>query len=252
MATGSNPMKRSYRALTVFLALVLIPMVAVSGAWAGEQLQEPQVEIFFKRLAIAPVFVGHRIPSIDETLDDTLSCNISEICVDDPNISATAGSMLTRLIHSTLINRFGPNVVPLEDAQTAYADLRLDDARDTPRTLSRRLGKSLSADLIVIGTVWRYRDKGAIEGFPEKPASVAFALYLVEPETGRRIWRGIFDETQEYALKDMSKFTDRIKMGFKWLSGDQLARYGVKQILSGFPSYVIPRVDDSAKEKAVQ
>jgi hypothetical protein len=245
-------MKRSYWVLAVFLVCLLIFMAAAPVAWAEEQQQEPQVEIFFKRLAIAPVFVGHRIPSIDETLDDTLSCKISEICIEDPNINAAAGPMLTRLVYSTLANRFGQTVVPMETVQTAYADFRLDNTRDTPRTLSERLGKSLSADLVVVGTVWRYRDKGAIEGFPEKPASVAFALYLVEPETGRRIWRGIFDETQEYALKDMSKFTDRIKMGLKWLSADELARYGVKQILRAFPVNVIPQVNASSQGKAVQ
>jgi hypothetical protein len=245
-------MKRSYWVSVIFWASVLIFWASVPGVWAEEQQQEPQVEIFFRRLAIAPVFVGHRIPSIDETLDDTLSCKISEICIDDPNINATAGSMLTRLIYSTLANRFGKNVVPMDDVQTAYADLRLDDTRDTPRTLGQRLGKSLSADLVVMGTVWRYRDKGAIEGFPEKPASVAFALYLVEPETGRRIWRNIFDETQEYALKDMSKFTDRIKMGLKWLTADELARYGVKQALSAFPVNVIPQVNESSQEKTAQ
>ncbi len=230
--------------LKISLAFLLNLTAAASGGWAEDQQQAPQTEIFFKRLAVAPIFVGHRIPKMNETLDDTLSCKISEICVDDPAINAGAGSMMTRLTQSTLSNRFGKNVIPVDEVQRAYARLGLDDTRDTPRTLSQRLGKALSADLVVIGTVWRYRDRGAIEGFPEKPASVAFALYLVEAETGRYIWRGLFDETQEYALKDMSKFTDRIKMGLKWLTADELARYGVKQTLAAFPSYVIPLVDE--------
>jgi len=245
-------MKKSNWVFKISLALLVNLAVVTPGVWAEDQQEAPQIEIFFKRLAVAPVFVGHRIPKLDETLDDTLSCKISDICVDDPAINPGAGAMMTRLVNSTLSNRFGQNVVPQAEVQSAYAGLRLDDTRDTPRTLIQRLGKALSADLIVVGTLWRYRDKGAIEGFPEKPASVAFALYLVDPETGHRIWRGIFDETQEYALKDMSKFTDRIKMGLKWLSADELARFGVKQALSGFPSNVIPLADEDSQEKAVQ
>ena len=189
---------------------------------------------------------------MDETLDETLSCKISEICIDDPAINPGAGSMMTRLVYSTLLERFGRNVVAWEEVQSAYTALRMDNDRETPRTIIKRLGKMLSADLMVVGTLWRYRDKGAIQGFPEKPSSVAFALYLVDPDTGRRIWRGIFDETQEYALKDMSKFTDRIKLGLKWLTADELARYGVKKTLGDFPAFVIPLVNESAQGKAAQ
>ena len=245
-------MKTSKWILKFYLTFLLTFTAVIPGVWSEDQQQEPQIEILFKRLAVAPVFVGHRVPKMDETLDDTLTCKISEICVDDPAINPGAGDMMTRLVNSTLSNRFGKNVIPLDESQAAYAGLRMDDTRDTPRTLIKRLAEALSADLIVAGTLWRYRDKGAIEGFPEKPASVAFALYLVEPETGRRIWRGVFDETQEYALKDMSKFTERIKMGLKWLTADEMARYGVKKALSAFPSYVMPLVDDGSEGKVVQ
>jgi hypothetical protein len=234
-------MKRCFGMAQVF-AVVLLFLILAPGVWAGEQPQEPQPqpEIYFKRLAVAPVFTGHRIPKLDEALDDTLSCTISQICKDDPTISPNAGSMMTRLVYSTLHHRFGSSVIPMEDVQSAYTDIRLVDTQDTPRTLVRRLGKTLSADLVVFGMVWRYREIGAIEGLPDQPASVAFALYLVDAGSGRRIWRGVFSETQEYALKNMFKFADRIKMGLKWLTADELARYGVKQTLDKFPANVIP------------
>ena len=222
-------------------------LLCAPGLWAAEQQQEPRPEIFFKRLAVAPVLTGHRIPKLDESLDDTLSCKISEICRDDPAIGPGAGPMMTRLIYSTLYHHFGDSVIPMEETQSAYAGIRLMDTRDTPRTMIRRLGKALSAELVIFGMVWRYRDMGAIEGVPDQPASVAFALYLVDTGSGRQIWRGIFNETQEYAFKNMFKFTDRIKMGLKWLTADQLARYGVKQTLDKFPANVIPTTGDSGQ-----
>jgi hypothetical protein len=222
------------------------------GLWAAEQQQEPQTDIFFKRLAAAPVLVGRRIPNLDESLDDTLNCKISEICVDDPDIGPGAGPMMSRLVYSTLRHRFGGNVVPMEEVQSAYDGIRLVDTRDTPRTLARRLGKALSADLVMVGMVWRYREIDAEEGVPEQPASVAFALYLVDAGTGRRIWRGVFNETQEYVFKNMFKFTDRIKMGLKWLTADQLARYGVKQTLDKFPAHVIPATGGNGQSGSTQ
>jgi hypothetical protein len=243
-------MKKSCWMSTITTLTLLVLATANARLWAQEPA--PQIDFYFQRLAVAPILVGHRTPNIDETMDDTLSCTISQICVDDPAIGAEAGPMLTRLVQSSLKNRFGPNVVSMDAVQAAYASLRLDDTKETARSLAQRLGRMLGADLMVVGTVWRYRDRGAIEGFPEKPASVAFALYLVEPRSGRRLWRSIFDETQEYALKNMFKFADRIKMGLKWLSSDELARYGVKETLNAFPDYVIPIQPEKSTEKQEQ
>lgn len=211
--------------------------MGIPAAWA-ENPSEEASEYYFKRIAVAPVLVGHRQPNMDETLDDTLSCPINQICAEEPSIQSNAGPMLMRLIHSVLKRRFGGHVVPLDQVETAYTGIRLDAAQDSPRTLALRMGQRLDADLMVIATVWRYRDRGAIEGFPDKPASVAFAIYLVEPASGRQFWRSVFDEAQEFALQDMGKFADRIKMGLKWLSADELALHGVKTVFRMFPKNI--------------
>ncbi len=244
-------MKKSF-GMAMFCWALMLALVFPPGVWAEQSSEEPRPEIFFKRMVVAPVLIGHRIPNLDESLDDTLSCKISEICLDDPTIGPDAGPMMTRLVYSTLRHRFGSSVVRMDEVQPAYAGIRLVDTRDTPRTLIRRLGEALSADLVMFGMVWRYRDIGAMQGLPEQPASVAFALYLVDTGSGRRIWRGIFSETQEYIFKNMFKFNDRIKMGLKWLTADELARYGVKLTLDKFPSNVIPATSENGQSNNAQ
>lgn len=224
-----------------FLAAVIVSILIGSPCvGAREQPSEQTSVVYFRTIAVAPFLVGHRQPNMDETLDDTLSCPLDQICMDDPTIKPDAGAMMMRLVHSVLNSRYSGHVVPLNDVRTAYDGLRLDGSKDSPRTLARRLGRRLSADLMLVGTVWRYREKGAIDGLPDKPASVAFALYLVEPESGRRLWRGIFDMAQEIAFQDMARFSSRIKMGLKWLSADELARHGVKEVFRPFPSNIQP------------
>lgn len=224
------------------MVVVAIGFVAIGSPARGaeEASERKAAEIHFKRIAVAPFLVGHRQPNMDESLDDTLSCPINQICLDDPTIQPNAGVKMQRLVHSALKGRFEQNVVPIDQVQAAYFDLRLDGAKDSPRTMARRIGESLSADLMLVGTVWRYRDRGAIEGVPDRPASIAFALYLVEAESGRRLWRGVFDMAQEFALRDMARFSDRIRMGLKWLSADELARHGVREVFRPFPSNLIP------------
>lgn len=234
----------------VMLAVVGHFLFGMPGAQADESSEERVPAVFFKRIAVAPFLVGHRQPHMDESLDDTLSCPIDEICVEDPSIQSNAGPMLMRMVHAALKRRFDQHVVPLDQVQTAYSGIRLDGAKDSPRTMALQMGDSLSADLMVVGTVWRYRDRGALAGFPDKPASVAFALYVVESKTGRQIWRGVFDMAQEIALRDMAKFTQRIKMGLKWLSADELARHGVKEVFRPFPPSIKiePNADAKTRE----
>lgn len=239
--------------LVTLLGMVCgLTMVFIPPLWAEAPQEEETSAYYFTRIAVAPVLVGHRRPNMDEKLDDTLSCPIDQICMEDQAIQPDAGQMLMRLIQSVLKQRFGQHVVPMDQVQSAYTRIRLDGSKDSPRTLARRLSEQLDADLMVIGKVWRYRDRGAVEGFPDKPASVAFALYLVEPVSGRQLWRGLFDEAQEFALQNMGKFTDRIKMGLKWLSANELARHGVKEVFKPFPDTIKPATRQPSEQGVVK
>jgi hypothetical protein len=252
MDEGNSMQRFNACLLCVMLAVIGLSLLGLTVVQADESSEERLSAIFFKRIAVAPFLVGHRQPNIDEALDDTLSCPINEICVEDPSIQSNAGLMLMRMVHAALKRRFDQHVVPLDQVLTAYTGIRLDGAKDSPRTMALQMGESLSADLMLMGTIWRYRDRGTLQGFPDKPASVAFALYVVESKTGRQIWRGVFDEAQEIALRDMAKFTKRIKMGLKWLSADELARHGVQEVFRPFPPFIKVEPNAEAKTKEAQ
>ena len=79
--------------------------------------------------------------------------------------------------------------------------------------------------------VWRFREKGALTEMPDSPASVGFALYLVDVDTGVRLWRGSFDGTQKALTEDVLGGLKQVGMGVHWLSAEELARYGVKSVL---------------------
>ena len=113
----------------------------------------------------------------------------------------------------------------------AHRTLLTDPTLDTPRKRAVRLGKVLEADLVMVGTVWRFREKGALTDMPDSAASVGFALFLVDVNTGVRLWRGIFDGTQKALTQDVLGGLKQLDMGLHWLSAEELARYGVKSVL---------------------
>jgi len=121
---------------------------------------------------------------MDEKMDQTISCPIDQICVPDPTIALNAGATLTRLTQTYLTYRFDNQIIPQEKVTAAYDKLILDDTTDSPRTLALKLGEMLNVDAIFVGTVWRYRDRGAIKEIPDSPAAVAFAVYLIDASSG--------------------------------------------------------------------
>ena len=66
---------------------------------------------------------------------------------------------------------------------------------------------------------------------PEGAASVGFALYLVDAKTGIRYWRGSFDGTQKALTQELLGGLKHLEIRLRWLSAEELARYGVKSLL---------------------
>ncbi len=196
--------------------------------------------IVFTRVAVSSFLVGQRRPTIDDAMDDTLACPIGLICKDDPSILPNAGTTLTRLVEEQVQGRFGKQVVGRADVQAAEMTLKLDQERDTPRSLAEKLGRLLDADVVVIGTVWRYRDRKETVAQPQDAASVAFAVYFIEARTGRMLWRGLYDATQQDLFKDLLQAKKQIKMGLKWLTANELAAHGVQEVFSKFPPNILP------------
>ncbi|MBU0989327.1 MAG: hypothetical protein KJ823_03990, partial [Proteobacteria bacterium] len=70
---------------------------------------------------------------------------------------------------------------------TVFERIPKNEAEDTPRDLAQKTGHALGANLIIVGTVWKFKERvgGAIG--VESPASVAFAIGLIDVADGRML-----------------------------------------------------------------
>lgn len=222
--------------LQFLLAAVALLGILISPCLA----QDRPPEITFRHMAVIPFLVGARPPELDEAMDHTLSCPIDQLCTEDPALPPRTGNIMTSLVNDQVRNRFGQRVVPLAKVQAAVARIRLKDVHVTPRALALKLRKALNVELVMVGTVWRYRERGAILGVPDSPASLAFALYLVDARSGLQLWRGLFDGTQQTVLSNLLYAKKQLKMGLTWLSADELAQHGVQEVFEQFPANLQP------------
>lgn len=227
---------KPFKWIIVLSIMTLLPLGTGRISMAQpDEAPEPAPRIY-RTMGVMPFFMGQWNPKAEDVEQNMLACSSSQVCALDPSIRLGADRAMTRMVFEWLNIRFDRELIPLEQSREAFAQLAVDLENDTPRKLTKDLGKRIGADLIVTGTVWRYRDRGGVDGFPNSPASVGFVIYLVDVETGTRIWQGIFDGSQESLTRISLKSPLKMEGSLKWLSANELAKRGVNVAMSQFPS----------------
>ena len=182
-------------------------------------------------IAVMPFIKGKN----PENIEETMTCPYSSFCFEAESLLPDAADMLTRMLQGVLNRDFAGRVIPLEQAEKTFQILKIDHAKDTPEKVLMDLGDTLKADYMMAGNVWRYRDRVGTAFSVERPASVAFAVYLVDMKTRRLIWQASYDETQQALLENLFNVKDFFKQGAKWLTAEELARYGMNKMFQDYP-----------------
>jgi hypothetical protein len=227
-------MKSKGVAICVMIAVPCIAGLMVDGyltnRTAAQSRAEP-IKIQWEKIGVMPFFKGRRSADTGETL----TCPICELSFKSENIKDSADRAITSYVQEALERRYRDKVIALDEVSRVYQEIPRDDTKDTPRSLAQKAGEALGADFMIVGTVWRYRDRIQEPMGPGRGASVAFDMYLMDVPSGRAVWKAKFDETQRPLTEDIRGAKGFIKKGARWLSADELARYGVEEVFKRFP-----------------
>ncbi|MBP1741695.1 MAG: hypothetical protein H6Q48_3988 [Deltaproteobacteria bacterium] len=187
--------------------------------------------VALERIGVMPFFKG----SFGSSITESVVCPVCDLTYDPLSLSPDCDKVLTQFVREALEKKHGDRVLPQPLVAKTYAQLPLDDRQDTPLALSQKVGKLLGANLMVVGTVWRYRERVGGAGAVSSPASVAFALHLVDVENGRILWSKSFAQTQRSLSENILNAKAFFEQGAKWLTTEELASFGVKEIFKEFP-----------------
>ena len=102
--------------------------------------------------------------------------------------------------------------------------------------LIQQLGKSFDADAVLIGYIYRWREREGGDYAVSEPASAAFELHFISPVDGSTIWRGKFDKTQQALSENLLDFETFRKSGGKWMTVEKLATVGLLDMMDKMPS----------------
>ena len=220
--------------LLIFTALVVgTGLVACSSQ--TQSTQGSLVDVTVKEIALMPFLAGQMASPDAPIATFSPPRNTEAAIIDNVNLPDGTDLIMNRIVNTELHIRFAERLIPPHLVAEAYQPMLMDAELGTPRKQAIRLGNALKANLVMVGNIWWYRERGALTQMPDNPASVGFELTLINVETGARLWRGRFEGTQEALTSDLLGGVERLNMGLRWLSAKELARYGVKSVLRTLP-----------------
>ena len=148
--------------------------------------------------------------------------------LSNSDITSTATAVVTDLFYKHLGKKTTFFLVPLNKVNATIDAFTLPLLDSDPSyEIARKIGEMLEAKTVLLGRVSQYRDRVGNAFGISQPASVGFEARLVSVLDGITLWEGHFFETQRPMTSDLQGFLKRRR----WLTAEELAEDGVKQIL---------------------
>ena len=227
--------ERSYRIRGVvcsFLILCFIQSILGCHQLRDEGSPAPEGKIIFDRIAVIPF---QQI--IPEDLDrGVVRC---PLCGTIFNAAKAAGSPETvieeRLLEYLKESNPKLSIIAGERVAGAYRRISTASLKDPLRQVLRDVGSELGAEGIVVGYLYRFRERKGESFAVEQPASVAFEIHLVRVEDGALVWRGAFDRTQGALMENLLQVASFFREKGRWVTAEELAAGGMKEVLKSFP-----------------
>jgi hypothetical protein len=105
---------------------------------------------------------------------------------------------------------------------------------------ARRLGEMVHVDAVLFGKVLYFRERVGEERGVKTPASVAFALNLLDVKRGDIVWKAHFEETQRPLSENLFAITIFAERGARWLKAEELAQDGIKKAVRDLHGRLFP------------
>lgn len=216
----------------ICLAIVCFGIMVFLPLGLGAEDKTTPVDKNRVRLAVVPFQT--MIPEDEST---TVRCPICGSVNSSGSIVKGADRIVQEIFMDKLRNEKNADIIPLERVAGVYQRISADSLKQTVMQVLKRVGNELHADVIVIGYVYRYRERVGYDYSAERPASVAFEIHMISVKNGSTLWRGIFDQTQKSLMEDVFQASSFFKGGAKWLTARQLTKLGVDEVFSTFTGF---------------
>ncbi|MGH0038349.1 MAG: hypothetical protein ACQGVK_25225 [Myxococcota bacterium] len=159
-----------------------------------------------------------------------------------------AAALVSRFMAEALANR-GFTVIAPSELETAFIGEGAIVPRGDGLAAASVASRNFGATGVLLGEVFRYRERSGTAVGSEQPASIAFRVTLFSAPEGRKVWVAEFDETQPSVTGDILRARQYPGRGSRWLTVAELAQFGARQVAGEMPQPgVAPQSDPGISE----
>jgi len=225
-------MQKLFRIRIIGCALLLLGFVVIAPHTLLAQDKAKPAPRTQTRLAVIPFQTV-----IPEEGAATAQCPICGSVNSSGSIVKGAEKIVEGIFSDKLRDFKDMEIISSEKTAGIYQRISAANLKRPLLQVVQAVGNELHADILVVGYVYRYRERVGYNYSAEHPASVAFEIHLISANDGSTLWRGIYDKTQKSLMEDVFQASSFFKGGAKWLTARELAKIGVDEIFTTIPGF---------------
>lgn len=185
------------------------------------------------KLAVVGFEVGLRAGDKAKAMRDPIS---GSVFMAEP-VQQVQAQQLSRALYELLSVRSEYALIPLVKVRQMEMNLEVSELGllESPKDFYIRVGRELGADWVLVGYLYRWRErKGEAYGV-KKPASVAFSLSLISIKDKTVAWSDKFDKTQRSLAENLLDLITFLRGKGRWMSANELAKMGLEKLVKDMP-----------------
>lgn len=215
----------------LFICLI-VPIVIGCHYREDAVVSAPEGKLVFDRIAVVPF--QQFVP--DESMSGTVRCPLCGITVTAPPVRGNPETVMEKLFLE-LLEKNKPKFSLMTGERVAgiYRRISSGSLKTPLRQVLRDVGAELGAEGVVVGYLYRFRERKGVAYTVEQPASVAFEIHLLRVSDGMLVWRGVFEKTQTSLMEDLFQFSSFYRGKGRWVTAEELMEEGIEQVLKTFP-----------------
>lgn len=226
--------------ITLAAALAAACLLLLAGCQSGLNGVKPRTPLWRPaKVAVLPFSKVLAEPGQGSTVCSPLTGS-AFVCGTGGAPGAKAEQALTDALMTYLYDRASFAVVPPSQTDVIYRRLQMERMGVPMVKVVTELGRKVDAQGVLVGLVYRFRDRQGSAYSVDRPASVAFDVAMVRVSDGAVLWKNSFDQTQKPLSSDLFNLPQYLRHGIKWYSAEQYARIGLSQLMESFPWQVAP------------
>ena len=218
--------KRHYSFLIPF---VFAPIFLSAGCHFQGQPAPAQTRHHFK---IERLLVIGFLPAIPEGAKRGLirSPLSGAVFMAEP-VPKEAVDLLTSNLLQLLEKKGTRGIISPHQAEGLFSAVRAREQLMGDLEVFQEMGKAFAADAILTGNIYLWREREGTEYAVNRPAAVAYDLYLIRTVDGAILWKGRFEKTQRSLSENLLDVETFLKGKGRWMEAKDLAEMGLVHLM---------------------